>query len=224
MKMIVMKQLFRAFLAILLIGAGPGATESVVSAQDGEAAQILSRLREKYNNINNLSLAFTSRTVFAVSRAEQETGGTLVIGKGNRYRIAIGERLIISDGKSVWSWSESNAQVIVDRFRDDPSGLTPERLLTHVPEDFRAVSTGTDMVGSKETVVLKLTPGLPGGQVKWLKLWVDEDEMEILKLQVLDLGENETSYVLKDISIDGDLPDSVFIFSAPPGTEELDLR
>jgi outer membrane lipoprotein carrier protein len=214
-------RLFAAACAAGVILWGP---VSPLAAQDGDAPRLLKELREKYNDVENLSLSFSQTTVFAVSKASQETEGTLAIGKGNRYRISLGDRLIVSDGETVWSWSKSNAQVIVDRFRDDPSGLTPERLLTRLPEDYRAVSPGKEDVGRTETTVLKLTPGAPGGQVKSLKLWVDEDEMTVRKLQVRDLAENEMTYLLRDVRINGDLPDSVFHFTAPPGTEVLDLR
>ncbi len=210
---------------ILTSGTGfPPAGHRARAAQEGEASRLLSRLREKYEDVDNLSLGFTQTTVFAVSGAEQETAGTLVMGKGNRYRIALGDRVIVSDGKSVWSWSKANDQVIVDRFRDDPAGTTPERLLTRIPEDYRAILTGSGDVGGKETTVLKLTPGKPGTQVKWLKLWVDEDGPTVLKLQVHDLGENDMTYLLRDVEVDGKIPDSVFTFTAPPGAEVLDLR
>jgi chaperone LolA len=194
------------------------------SAQENDAAELLSRLREKYEDVDNLSLRFRQTTVFAVSKAEQETAGRLVVGKGNRYRVTLEDRVIVSDGQSVWSWSKRNAQVIVDRFRDEPAGLTPERLLTRVPEDYRVVSTGSVTVGGRETTVLKLTPGSPGQQLKWLKLWVDEDGLLVRKMQVRDLGDNDMTYMLSDIEIDGDLPDSAFTFTAPPGAEILDLR
>ncbi|HLB00980.1 MAG TPA: outer membrane lipoprotein carrier protein LolA [Bacteroidota bacterium] len=206
-----------AFIAVLLFSAAG-------RAQEGDGARLLSRLREKYNDVDRLSLTFAQKTVFAVSKAEQVTEGKLVLGKGNQYRITLGDRLIVSDGRTVWSMSKSNSQVIVDRFRDDPSGITPERLLARLPEDYRAVSTGTEKIGRIRTTVLKLTPGSPGGQVKWLKLWVDEDEMAVRRLVVMDLGENEITYDLGDVTVDPDVPDSVFTFTAPAGTEILDLR
>jgi len=213
--------------AVVILSAGPGfspAGQGARAAQEGEASRLLSRLREKYNDVENLSLRFTQTTVFAVSRAEQETAGSLVMGRGNRYRVDLGERTIVSDGKSVWSWSKANDQVIVDLFRDDPAGTTPERLLTRIPDDYHALLTGSGKVGGKETTILKLTPGKPGTQVKWIKLWVDEDGPTVLKLQVHDLGDNDMTYLLRDVEVDGEVPDSVFSFTAPPGAEVLDLR
>jgi chaperone LolA len=190
----------------------------------GDAAELVSKLRKKYDRIGTLSLSFTQTTVFAVSKARQESGGALSLAKGNRYRITSDDRVIVSDGATVWSWSRANAQVIVDRFRDDPNSLTPERLLVRIPAEYAAVSLGTEKAGGAAATVLKLTPSAPGQSVRWMKLWVDEDELTIVKIQLLDLAENEITYDLRDISVDGALPDSTFRFTAPPGAEILDLR
>lgn len=199
------------------------AVPSTLGAGD-DAADLVSKLRKKYDRMSTLSLSFTRTTVFAVSKARQSSDGTLSLAKGNRYRIAFDDRVIVSDGATVWSWSKSNAQVVVDRFRDDPNGLTPERLLVRLPSDYTAVLTGKEEVGGEETTIVKLTPQAPGRQVRWFKLWVDEGRLSIVRLQVMDLAENETTYDLRDIAADRGVADSTFRFTAPPGVEVLDLR
>jgi chaperone LolA len=189
-----------------------------------EAAELVSKLRKKYDGMPTLSLSFTRTTVFAVSKARQSSDGDLVLAKGNRYRIAFDDRIIVCDGATVWSWSKENAQVVIDRFRDDPNGLTPERLLAKLPSEYAAVLTGKEKVGKRETAVLKLTPPAAGRQLRWMKLWVDEDDLAILRLQVMDLAENETTYDLRDIVAGAGAPDSTFRFTAPPGADVLDLR
>jgi len=194
-----------------------------LSAGD-DAADLVAKLRKKYERMSTLSLGFTRTTVFAVSKARQSSEGGLSLAKGNRYRITFEDRLIVCDGATVWSWSKANNQVVVDRFRDDPNGLTPERLLVKLPSEYAAVLTGKEKVGKVETSVLKLTPPASGRQLRWFKLWVDEDGPVILRIQVMDLAENETTYDLRDIAPDSGVPDSTFRFTAPPGAEILDLR
>jgi chaperone LolA len=189
-----------------------------------DAPELVTKLRKKYDRIDDLSLSFDQTTVFAVSKARQTSAGSLALAKGNRYRISFDDRVIVSDGKTVWSWSKPNAQVIVDNFHDDPNSLTPERLLVRIPSQYTAISMGSDTVGKEEATVLKLTPQARGESVRWLKLWVDEGSLTVLKLQLLDLAENEVTYVLRDIAINRGVPDSTFRLSVPPGAEVLDLR
>jgi outer membrane lipoprotein-sorting protein len=189
-----------------------------------DAAELVSKLRKKYDRIDDLSLSFIQTTVFAVSKAKQVSEGDLILGKGNRYRISFDDRVIVSDGTTVWSWSKPNAQVIVDRFRDDPNSLTPERLLVKIPAEYTAVRLGKERLGDAETSVVKMTPSSTGEPVRWMRLWVDEGKLTIVRLRLLDLAENEITYDLRDISIDPGIPDSTFRMSAPPGAEVLDLR
>ncbi len=114
--------------------------------------------------------------------------------------------------------------MIVDHFRDDPNSLTPERLLVKLPTEYTAAILGEEKVGKEETTVLKLTPSVAGKSVRWFKIWVDEDDLTILKLQLLDIGENEITYELSGIAMNRGLPDSTFRFTLPPGAEVLDLR
>ncbi len=189
-----------------------------------DASALVAKLRKKYDRIGDLSLSFRQTTVFAVSKVRQSSEGALALAKGNRYRVAFDDRVIVSDGSTVWSWSKSNAQVIVDRFRDDPTSLTPERLLVRIPAAYAALLLGAERVGKDETRVVKLTPPAGDRSVRWVKLWVDEDRLTIVRLQLSDLAENDITYELSDIRIDTGLPDSTFRMAIPAGAEILDLR
>ncbi|HLF14514.1 MAG TPA: outer membrane lipoprotein carrier protein LolA [Bacteroidota bacterium] len=190
----------------------------------GDAAELVSKLRKKYDRIDDLSLSFLQTTVFSVSKARQTSEGGLSLAKENRYRITFDDRVIVSDGTTVWSWSKANAQVIIDRFRDDPNSLTPERLLVRIPSEYASVILGKERVGKVEATILKMTPASAGRPVRWFKIWVDEEKLVILKLRVLDLAENEITYELRDIAMNRDVPDTTFRFTIPPGAEVLDLR
>ncbi len=197
---------------------------SATALPRGDAAELVSKLRKKYDRIDDLSLSFVQTTVFAVSKARQTSEGGLSLAKDNRYRITFDDRVIVSDGTTVWSWSKANAQVIVDRFHDDPNSLTPDRLLVRIPSEYTAVSLGKERLGKEETTVLKMTPASTGRSVRWFKIWVDEERLTVLKLQLLDLAENEITYELRDIAMNQGIPDSTFRFTTPAGTEVLDLR
>lgn len=207
--------------AALSVAAASGA---VFAPPPDDAAELVAKLRKKYDRIRDLSLSFTQTTVFAVSKAVQSSEGALAMGKGNRYRITLEDRLIVCDGSTVWSWSKAGGQVIVDRFRDDPAGLTPERLLARIPAEYLPAQVGEEKVGKREAVVIRMTPPERDRSMRWFKIWVDEDRLTILRLQVADLAGNETTYDLRDLAIDGGLPDSTFRLDAPEGTEVLDLR
>ncbi len=214
----------RRIAALTLALLGWTLVSTTIALTGDDATDLVAKLRKKYDRIEYLSLTFMQATVFAVSKARQSSGGSLSLAKGNRYRMTTDERVIVSDGATVWSWSKANAQVIVDSFRDDPNSLTPERLLLKLPTEYTPVILGEELIGKEETTVLKLTPSSPGKSVRWFKIWVEEGDLTILRLQLLDLGENEITYDLSGIAVNRGLNDSTFRFTTPPGSEVLDLR
>ena len=133
------------FLSGVLAAAPPGRL-----AAGDDASELVAKLRKKYDKTASLSASFTQTTVFAVSKARQSSQGTIALAKGNRYRIAYDDRVIVCDGATVWSWSKGNGQVVVDRFREDPNGLTPERLLANLPEEYSASLLAPESIGDAE--------------------------------------------------------------------------
>ena len=216
-----------AVLRLCLIGGLLAIAPGGRLAAGDDASDLVAKLRKKYDKTATLSAAFTQTTVFAVSKARQSSQGTIALAKGNRYRIAYDDRVIVCDGATVWSWSKGNGQVVVDRFREDPNGLTPERLLAKLPEEYTPSLLAPESIADVEVEVVKMTPSAPsksGKQLRWLKLWIDEDRMSVVRLQTSDLAGNETTYDLRETAMDRGLPDSTFRFTPPPGAEVLDLR
>ena len=195
--------------------------------------EILSRLRKKYDKNEDISVSYTQSVVFGVTKNEQSNSGKFWMKKGNKYRIESEDQTIVTDGKSVWSYSKSNQQVFVENYKDDPKALTPERILVNVPQQSLATILGKEKIGSRETTILKLVPKDEVSQKtthaiasnwKWIKMWVDEDEWVMRKIQVLDLSDNLTTYSIDNIKLNTKLDDTYFQFEKPPDVEVIDLR
>ena len=131
---------------------------------------------------------------------------------------------IVTDGKSVWSYTKVNNQVLIDTFRDDPRSLSPDKILVNVPNNYTSIVIGKEKLGERETTIVKLTPKNSKLNVKWMKIWVDAGEWLMRKVQVFDVSDNMTSYTMTDIKLNTGLVDSQFQFGIPSGVEVIDLR
>ena len=114
---------------------------------------IVSRMQKRYDKIEDATIVFQQHIVFGVMNNEQEFSGTLVLKKGNQYRIELEDQTIVTDGKSVWSYSKSNNQVLIDKFHDDPKSLSPDRLLVKVPDEYQTTILGKETIGKHETLI-----------------------------------------------------------------------
>ncbi len=189
-----------------------------------EAQEMLENVKDKYDSIKDAEFKFSQRTKFAVSKKEQTVRGTLVIKKGNKYRVETGKNTIVTDGATVWSYSAATKQVLIDHYKENERSLTPEKILSAAPKDYTPSSAGSEKIGKVQTRILKLVPKSEDSMVGTMKLWVDESTWLIKKAEIVDDNGKETLYTVLEARINIGIPDSRFTFQIPSGVEAVDLR
>lgn len=196
-----------------------------VPARAGDSAEdILDRVHKKYDRMDDAEVRFSQKVKFANAKIEQEVAGTLQFKKTNRYRVEFEGQMVITDGETVWSYSQANNQVLIDRFKLDERSLSPERILTAAPEDFSATLIGREKTVHGEAIVLKLVPRDASTVVKSMKLWVYESDWLIHRVEILDQHGKETSYQVSSFKTNIGIPDSRFVYQVPAGVDVVDLR
>ena len=197
---------------------------SAAAFGSGDASDILTKIREKYDSIHDASLTFKRHVVFGVTQSQQDFSGTLLMKKKNKYRIELEDQTIVTDGATAWTYSRLNNQVFIDRYKEDPISFTPDRMLVNAPENYAATLLGKEKLGERETSVLKLVPKNDTSNVKWMKLWVDRKDWLMRKIQLLDIADNQTTYELGEMKLNAGIPDSLFRFEPPTGVDVIDVR
>lgn len=203
--------------ALLLVAIQP-------LAADDDADAIIQKVQKKYESIQDASVTFTRHIQFGAMKAEQEFKGTMLMKRGDKYRIELEDQTIVTDGKSVWSFNTVNRQLLIDKYKDDPNGLSPDKVLVNIPEQYSAALLGTEKIGEHEASILKLIPRSQKTSTQWMKVWVDRDDWLMRRIQVFDVSENLTTYDVTTFRINPGVADSLFQFSAPPGVDVIDLR
>jgi len=194
------------------------------AAADDDAQAIIGRLQKKYDAIRDAAVNFTEVVRFGVTQTEQTFGGKFFMKRGNKYRIELEQETIVTDGSTVWSFSKLNNQVLIDKYKEDPKSFSPDKVLVNVPANYIAELLGRDTVASHETDQIKLVPKDTKGNVKWIKVWVDRDELLMRKMQILDMSDNLTTYNIGEIRLNRAMSDSEFEFQPPKTAEVIDLR
>ena len=189
-----------------------------------DAHDIIEHLQKKYDSIHDASIVFTQRAQFAVTKSIQEFSGSLSLKKGNKYRIELIDRTIVTDGKAVWSYTKANNQVVIDTFRDDPKSFTLERVLMSIPKNYNATVLGKEKIGVREASIVQLLPRSGRSILLWMKIWVDENEWLMRKMEIMDRSETLTTYTISEIKLNTGISDSRFQFDPPRGVEVIDLR
>jgi len=194
------------------------------SATGQETEKILDKLQKKYDSIHDASVAFTQKVEFGVMKSVQTFSGKFIMKKGNKFRVETEDQTIVTDGKSVWTYTRASNQVMIDTYKEDPKSFSPDKVLTNIPKNYTATALGTEKVGEEKTSILKLIPKDKKANLKWMKIWVDNDEWLMRKLQLLDVSDNLTTYLISDIKLNEGVTDAQVQFVPPDSVEVIDLR
>ncbi len=207
---------------VALVAAGMMTCSSMALCQT--AQDVLDHLRQRYEEANDAQVKFSQRVKLSVAKVEQHASGLVEFKKEHKYRIELEDQTIVTDGQTVWSYSRPAQQVLIDKYTLDERTISPERILTGAPQDFAATLLGKESAGNRDLFVLKLVPKGQQTTVKSMKLWVDDDEWLIRKVELLDWNGTETTYTVSEIRLNLGLPDSRFTFEIPQGANVVDLR
>jgi chaperone LolA len=188
------------------------------------AEDVLEKVRKRYDAMTDAELKFTEKVRFPMAKIEQQVSGTLFVKKNNKYRVELDDRVIVTDGQTLWSYSAANNQVVIDRFKQDAQSLSPEKILVGTPENFTASTVGEEKVGGHATTILKLIPKDDQSFIRSVRLWVDEDDWMIRQVEIVDVSEKQTTYTVLQVRTNTGLQDSRFVYKIPEGADVVDLR
>jgi outer membrane lipoprotein carrier protein len=189
------------------------------------AAEVLEKVEEAYSNVEDASAEFTQTVSLKYAKIEQTFSGTVMMKKGNKYRIESQEQTLVTDGKSVWAYSPVNNQVLIDSYKENPNTFSPEKFLVGLPKNFRAALIDDNAANVHAAYSLKLSPKSGASKyVKSLKVWIDDADWSVRGVEYIDMNETRTVYSLKDVRFNTGLPDERFTFVVPEHVEVIDLR
>lgn len=186
--------------------------------------RIVSKLQKKYNTIHDATITFSQHVKFGVTNQEQTFNGLFIMKRTNKFRIELEDRTIVTDGKSTWSYSVSTNQVLIDKYKEDPNGFSPDKIFVNLPKQYITTSLGNEKIDGKETSIIKMIPRDDSQMIKWMKIWVDTDDWLAKKIEILDLSDNVSTYIIKKFQINTGIDDKEFEFKIPTDAEVIDLR
>lgn len=195
-----------------------------VRAQQLSIGDVTEKMQRRYQMIDNAVAVFTQHVKFGFSNIEQEFNGTLTMQKPRKYRVESEHQTLVTDGSTVWAYSPVNKQVVVDRFKENQNSISPDRFLLNLPSDYYSALLGTETEGTKKLLIVKLVPKDDRSFIKSVKLLVVEGTWDVRRIEIVDVNETETIYMIDRLTLNTTVNDTAFSFSPPPGTEIVDLR
>jgi len=197
------------------------------TAQDADA--LLSKLSENANTFDSIDATYTSTILDVKSDFEETLNGYIQIEE-NKFKLDLGEFVIITDGVSVWTYEkESNDCYIEDAEMLAEQGIDPSKIFTIWEDDFKNEWMGVRTVEGRELVQVNLYPTGDEALEKayhTIQLFIDKSALEVVQLVIKGRSGVDTDYQINSFKTGMNIPASTFLFTESdfPGVTMIDNR
>jgi outer membrane lipoprotein carrier protein len=207
-------------------GAGVRAAEArpVPAAQAPDATSVLRRAETAYKALRSLQADFTQDLTVPLLNSTQRSRGTLYARQPGRFSMRFTNPagdLVVADGRYVWLYypSTDKKQVIRATLADGGAQINfQEQFLSNTAARFNAVLNGTESVGGRPAQLVTLTPKRESGYKK-VRLWVDTGDALVRRFEITEANESVRRLELANLRPNAAVPDRIFSFTPPPGTQ-----
>jgi len=192
-------------------------------AQDVE--DIIEDVQETYDDLDDMSAKFKRIESFKITGSVNETTGNIYIKDGIMYRFESEDQTIVTNGKTVWTYNALTKQLIIDNVRKDSGALLPRDMLFKYPKEYYSTLLKEEKINGILMYVIKLDPKEDvHGYIKSMKIWVDDDEYYIHRIETTDLNDNISKFEINNMAVNNKLKDDFFTFVATDNMQVVDMR
>ena len=195
----------KTFISILLI------TLSVSAFSQNKGKTLLQDVSAKVKNYNNISIDFKYVLENTSENIKQETRGDVVM-QGEKYRLNILGITRLFDGKTMYSISPEDEEVIISSDNtDEEDNITPSKMLSFYEDGYMYAMDIEQNIKGRKIQYVKLTPIDSNSEIKHILLGIDKQTKHIYNL--IQIGENGTKTTLTVNSFKTNQPLSKTLFT-----------
>lgn len=220
-----MKQNRNYFKSVSLLIVAMAILTLVSQVQAINVNKIIKKVQNTYEDMDNLSASFVQIETFKLTGSQTEVVGKLYVKNGKSYRFETEDQVFVTDGKTVWTYNLLSKQLIIDNVRENSGALIPRDMLFKYPKTHFATLISEEEVDGKAIYQVRLDPKEESSSfLSAIKIWVEEDTWTIRKMETIDLNGNSRVFEIRDMDSKTKLDDSLFIYTAPEGSDVMDMR
>ena len=209
------------FILTLLVSAHV----SHVQTSDQNVVKLLKSVSQKYSAYKTMQMD-VSLTIENLESKSKETKSGKVSGKGNMFKAEMGNQLIMSDGKTLWTYLKDVNEVQISDFEQGQGIMSPNDIFKIAEKDYLVYMGEKVTESGKSLQIIELTPKNKSLSFSKIKMYIDTSDNTVKKGVVYDKNAIHYTYTISNFKSNVDMPDSNFKFdkSKYPGVEVIDLR
>ncbi|TDQ17429.1 outer membrane lipoprotein-sorting protein [Algoriphagus boseongensis] len=194
--------------------------------KDPKAKTVLDAMSQKYQSMNGFTAGFDYTYADGAGTGDRQTGELAV--KGEKYRLKLPDQEIYNDGKTVWTFiqTETYKEVTINDVSQMEGELTPSNIYKMYQSGFNYRLLADKSYQGKTVNVVELIAQKTDAPFKQVKLMVDKTSKDLLGWEMFDGQGGVFTYTFKNLKAAPNLPVDYFVFDPKkyPGIEVIDLR
>lgn len=194
---------------------------------DAKAKEILAAVSKKYRSYDIVKTDFTFTLNNEKAKVKETQQGTLYVkANANKYKVAMTNQDLISDGKVQWTYLKNDQEVQISNVDNSGDAINPAKIFTIYEKGFKYTYTGESKVGAKVYQMIDLSPTNTKKSVFKVRLSIDKISKQIANVIIYEKNGNTYTYNVKTFTPNVKVPETTFAFDAKkyPGVEVIDLR
>ena len=226
----------------LALADSPVCAEEIVSCKNqkmlsrNEAQDLQFKLQETYRTVRSIKAEFLQSSYLAALEVSETSSGKVAFAQPAQMRWDYQEpeaQVFLFAENTIWFYQQSQNQVLIDSAKQVLLSDLPLAFLMglgDVARDFSVLAA----CRRAEGLVLDLEPKKEGSQsktgdegergLKGFQILVEAERTLPIGARVVDLNGNVTTVLLRNLSINEQLADTLFAATFPKGTDIQDRR
>ncbi|KAA3656511.1 MAG: outer membrane lipoprotein carrier protein LolA, partial [Calditrichaeota bacterium] len=144
---------------------------------------VVKDLKKRYEKFKTLQATFTQTTIWSLAGDEQRVNGKFYASGKNKYRVETDVQIIVTDGKTVWTYSKDRNQVVINALDGAGKNKTPRDLLIKYTNDFNAKLDGDKIFHGRKCHEVVFTPRNEDAFVVQTRVLVDKKNQFALRIE-----------------------------------------
>jgi outer membrane lipoprotein-sorting protein len=196
----------------------------IAQVKDLKATALLDEVSAKTKAYKSIKVEFSYTMVNKQAKINESKSGTLLLG-GDKYRLTAAGQIVISDGKTIWTYIKESNEVQINSPDNKDDAMTPSKLLTSYNTNYKARIIKDKSQTDPNLESVELIPNVIKN-INRAILVVDKTKKQIRSFTLFDKSGNVFAYTIQKFLTDVPVTTSDFTFEAAkfPGVEVIDMR
>ena len=194
------------------------------NAQDPKAKTVLDGVSAKIKTYTSMQVEFSQSMVNTKEKINETQQGKIQI-KGEKYFLTLASQVIISDGKTTWTYLKDVNEVNVDNASKDEDAINPTSIFTIWENGYKYKYIKEEVQSGVAVHIIDLTP-IKGKSFFKVRLIVDKNKQQLLTASIHEKSGTIYTYKIGKFTPNVSISDSQFTFNKVnyPGVQLIDMR